>query len=242
MTASAISRHGGSSWRWRLSPGGVLREFLARRRAIETPLFGEGSHDLELIRATRRLVPLLVNDASALQILLCVRAIRHREGAMAEAGVLMGGTARLICEAKLDAKLHLFDVFEGFQLPQNRQPAKLETEVRTHFGGVCGNRASVERLLSPYRGVQFHQGLFPDTTAGLERERFSFVHLDMDLAASTFAALDFFHPRLVAGGILIGDDYHDGALRDVFDRFFAGRPDTVIALPWGQVMVVKQAA
>ena len=34
---------------------------------------------------------------------------------MAEAGVLAGGSARLICEGKGEAALHLFDVFETLQ-------------------------------------------------------------------------------------------------------------------------------
>jgi hypothetical protein len=46
----------------------------------------------------------------------------------------------------------------------------------------------------------------------------------------------------VEGGILIGDDYQDALVRREFDGFFAGRPDTVVGLPWGQVMVVKAGA
>ena len=71
---------------------------------------------------------------------------------------------------------------------------------------------------------------------------FSFVHLDMDLAPSTRAGLEFFLPRLVRGGILIGDDYADAAVRDTFAAYFRGRPETLIELPWNQVMVVKQGA
>lgn len=54
--------------------------------------------------------------------------------------------------------------------------------------------------------------------------RFAFVHLDLDLP----------------GAILIGDDYADRDVRGVLGAFFAERPDTVVELPWGQVMVIRQ--
>lgn len=227
-----------ASLRERLSPGWLLRALLARRGSIQTPLGGDWRRALTVLRETRRTTPLLINDAAALQIQICVRAVRHLDGAMAEAGVLMGGSARLICEAKGDAPLHLFDVFDTLQSPGD---VTIEAaRVRDHFGAVHGRQVEVERLLAPYRGVQFHPGIFPASAKGLEAMRFSFAHLDLDLPDGTRDALAFFHPRLVAGGILIGDDHDDPQVRVVFADYFAGRPDTVIDLPWGQVMVVKQ--
>jgi hypothetical protein len=105
---------------------------------------------------------------------------------------------------------------------------------------VHGRRDRVERLLSPYAAVHLHPGIFPASAEGLEDEWFSFVHLDMDLVRSTTDALNFFHPRLVQGGILIGDDYGDPGVRAAFADFFADRGESLIGFPWGQVMVVKQ--
>jgi hypothetical protein len=84
--------------------------------------------------------------------------------------------------------------------------------------------------------------LFPQTTAGLEHLRFAFVHLDLDLPRPTLAALEYFHPRLVPGGILIADDYSDPELSACFESWFAGRQDTFIELPWSQLMIVRQGA
>jgi hypothetical protein len=159
---------------------------------------------------------------------------------MAEAGVFAGGTARLICEAKGPAPLHLFDVFETLQTVSESAPISARAaDLRRHFGKVASSQAEVARLLSPYPAVHFHAGIFPDSAHGLENERFSFVHLDLDLEPSTRDALEFFHPRLLPGGVIVGDDYHDPGVRLAFDSCLAGRPDTVIALPWGQVLVVK---
>ncbi len=182
-----------------------------------------------------------MNDAAALHIQTCVAAMRGRGGAMAEAGVFHGASARLICAAKGEAVLHLFDVFETLQSPPNGQPGAAETEVRAHFKTVHGRQAQVEALLAPYAGVRLYPGLFPASAVGLPADaRFAFVHLDLDLPLSTEAALAFFHPRLIPGAILIGDDHTDPLVRQVFAAFFAGRADTVIPLPWGQVMVIRQ--
>jgi hypothetical protein len=217
----------------------MLRALVASRGAIMAPLGGGWEAELPLIRATRRLVPMLLTDVAALQILIAVRAARRLEGTMAEAGVFHGGSARLICHAKGDTPFHLFDVFETLQAVDTATTSG-GAAVRDHFRTTHGRRSAVEALLAPYPAVHVHAGVFPETAYVVADERFAFVHLDLDLPGATRAALDFFHPRLVPGGILIGDDYADREVREVFGTFFADRPDTVIELPWGQVMVVRQ--
>ena len=220
--------------------GRLLRALLAHRGATVLHMAdADARRDLALVRETRERAPLLVQEAAAFQILACVRAARRLGGTMAEAGVFGGGTARLICEAKGDAPLRLFDVFETLQAPPAADDTPRAAELRRHFRATHATRADVERLLAPYPNVHLHPGVFPDSAKGLEDERFSFVHVDLDLEPSTRDALAFFHPRLLPGGILVGDDYNDPGVRRVFGELFAGRPDTVIGLPWGQVVVVK---
>jgi len=220
--------------------GRLLRTLLARRGAAIVHVAGDdGRRDLALVRETRERVPLLMQDAAAFQILACVRAARRLGGTMAEAGVFAGATARLICEAKGDVPLRLFDVWETLQEPSAEGDSSRAGELRRHFGAVHATRAGVEALLKPYPAVHLHPGIFPESARGLEGERFSFVHLDLDLEPSTRDALEFFPPRLLPGGIIVGDDYNDPLVRRTFETYFAGRPDTLIALPWGQVVVVK---
>jgi O-methyltransferase len=50
------------------------------------------------------------------------------------------------------------------------------------------------------------------------------------------------YPRLVAGGMLVMDDYGWAGYQDqheLLERFFADRPEELIALPTGQPLVVK---
>ncbi len=219
--------------------GRLLRAVAGHRGCLVAPLSADWQRERAIIAETRSLTQMLLTDPAALHILTCVRAARTRPGAMAEAGVFKGGSARLICENKGSAMLHLFDIFEALQDGELADGAEA-SEVQRHFGPVHGNRSAVEHLLRPYPKVQFHPGLFPNSTAGLDRLSFSFVHLDLDLARATNAALEYFHPRLIPGGILIGDDYDDPQLRRCFEAYFKTRPDTLIELPWSQVMVVRQ--
>jgi len=221
--------------------GRLLRALLARRGATILHMMGPRARgDLAIVRETRKRAPLLVEDVAAFEILAYARASTRLGGTMAEAGVFAGGTARLICEAKGDAPLRLFDVFETLQSPPKAATGtERAAELRRRFGKWHTRRADVERLLADYPAVHVHPGIFPDSARGLDGERFSFVHIDVDFEPSTRDALEFFHPRLLAGGVIIGDDYNDAGVRRAFDVYFAGRPDTVVALPWGQAVVVK---
>src|SRR3954470_7959909 len=115
--------------------GRLLRAFLARRGATVVHMAdADARRDLALVRETRERAPLLVQEAAAFQVLACVRAVRKLGGTMAEAGVFGGGTARLICEAKGDAPLRLFDVFETLQAPPAEGDTGRAAELRGHFG------------------------------------------------------------------------------------------------------------
>jgi hypothetical protein len=141
---------------------------------------------------------------------------------------------------KGDVPLHLFDVFERLQSPDPvSDPGSRAQEVRTLFGSFHTPQKRVEELLAPFDGVVFHAGVFPQTSKGLESERFAFVHVDLDHEGSTFDALSFFHPRLVRGGIIVGDDYNDSGVARAFRRYFTDRPETLLTTPWGQVVVVR---
>jgi hypothetical protein len=224
-------------WQDKLKPGVLLRAALARRGSMQAHLGPEWHPKLHAIHETREMTAILLTDAAALQIMVAAKAARRLGGVMAEAGVFMGGSARLICEVKADSQLHLFDVFET----QQRAMDASGSELRAHFGTVHGNLASVERLLSPYAGVHFHPGFFPESTIGLPDHAYSFVHLDMDLVSSTNAALDYFLPRMLTGGILIGDDYYDPGVRQCFAEHCGHGGYTLMELPWGQAMVVKHS-
>ena len=62
-------------------------------------------------------------------------------------------------------------------------------------------------------------------------------------AAPTRRALEYVHPRLVAGAIMVFDDYGEAGLEDqraVVDEFLSEQPESVIALPTRQGLLVKR--
>ena len=216
--------------------GKLLRAIAARRGSIVAPVSQGWQRERRLIADTRSRAQLLLTDPAALHLLVAARAASAMPGAFGEAGVFKGGSARLICEEKGDAELHLFEVFESLQ----GGTAAEGDDVRAHFGATHGTEAEVRQLLMPYPNVHFHVGVFPETTHGLEDLRFSFVHIDLDIARAMIDALEYFHPRMIAGGILLADDYSDPEVKACLDGWLGTRRDTLIELPWSQLMIVRQ--
>ena len=75
----------------------------------------------------------------------------------------------------------------------------------------------------------------------MEHERFSFVHLDVDLYQPTMDSLEFFYGRMNPCSIILCDDYGfvtcPGA-KKAMDSFFADKPEEIVSLPTGQGFVV----
>ncbi len=155
--------------------------------------------------------------------------------AMAEVGVFRGGSARLICEAKGDVPLYLFDTFEG--LPPSSQE---DGGVHRQHQYTC-SLENVREYLQKFPNVHYFQGTFPESTAGVPEQQYSLAHFDVDLYDGTKACLAYFYPRMVSGGILLTHDYSLLAgVKQAFDEFFADKPEKIIELPSTQCMVVKR--
>ena len=163
-------------------------------------------------------------------------------GDIAELGVHKGETAKLIYEMTSAHKLHLFDTFEGFSEKdlkyENRQEGKYTTN---EFSDT--DQVTVRKYINGGDRIVFHPGHFPSTAAGVENQKFSFVHLDADLYLPTIEALKFFYKRLSPGGVIIVHDYNhtwDG-IKKAFDEFMPTIPESLIELAdWkGSAMIVK---
>lgn len=123
------------------------------------------------------------------------------EGAVAECGVYQGWFSNYISRFFPDRKLYLFDTFNGFD---DNDIDDTEEKLSGEFRKVSNLRdTSVEVALSSigYRANAIvKKGYFPETAVGLEDENFAFVSLDTDLYKPIMAGLEFFYPRLNAGG------------------------------------------
>ncbi len=180
------------------------------------------------------------NELSALaktyelyQIYSLVKSVEKVKGVLVEVGVFRGTTAKMICEAKGERVLHLFDTFEGLPAPSKFDP-------QFHKGQYTQGLTEVKKYLSKYPRVSYHQGLFPQQTGKiLSRKKVSFAHLDVDLYKSTKDSLEFLYPNMSRGGVIISHDYVSLGVRKAFDEFFRDKPEIVVELPGIQCMVVK---
>jgi hypothetical protein len=136
------------------------------------------------------------------------------EGSVAEGGVFQGEFAREINRVFPEKPLYLFDTFSGFD--ERDIPAE-QTYNYSSYGQHHLDMTSVDVVLKklPYPDVCIiKQGYFPETTAGIT-DNFCFVNLDFDLYQPIFAGLEFFHPRMAPGGIIIVHDFFNPSFKGV---------------------------
>lgn len=164
-------------------------------------------------------------------------ATRQLKGAIAEFGVYKGGSAKILVSARGSREVHLFDSFDGMH-----RTSEFDLHRKGDFSDTSLER--VKEYLRLYDRIFFHNGWFPQTTKGLEKNRFSFVHFDVDLYQSTMDALAFFYPRLVKGGIILSHDYNSISCPGVskaFRQFMTDKPESVLELGGTtQCMIVRQ--
>lgn len=222
--------------------GGGLLERTLIRFASWIEMNGLGGHKdkktLRLIRKTRRERKWLLTANEAFLVHSIARAQSRQPGSIAEVGVFEGGSARMICEAKGDVTLHLFDTFEG--LPQ---ASKHDATAHLNKANLYAcSLESVKQYLQQYPNVFFHKGFFPDSASQIpEDETFSFAHFDVDLYESTLGCLEYFYPKMIQGGIIMSHDYSILAgVRRAFSEFLDDKPETLIELPSTQCLLVKK--
>lgn len=221
----------------RMIGGGIL-ERTSIGLVSHLELLGLGGHKesaiVRLIRRVRRERRWLLTANEAYTVYSLARAQSKQDGDMAEVGTYQGGSARMICEAKGDRTLHLFDTFEGLPIP-----AKQDGDVHREHQYSC-SLESVQGYLAQQRNVHYYKGRFPDSAPTNLNCRFSFAHFDVDLYESTLGCLEYFYPRMLPGGIMLSHDYSIlSGVRDAFAEFLEDKPEALIELPSTQCMVLK---
>lgn len=192
---------------------------------------------MALIRRSKRGRESLLTANESFTLYGVARAQAALDGDLAEFGVFEGTSASLIAAAAPGRTLHLFDTFAGLPEPRADERGVLRR------GQFEASLPRVRQRLADLDSLRFHAGPFPATTRGLEHLRFSFVHLDVDLYESTLAGLDYFYPRMVAGGIILSHDYSMlSGVERAFADFLADRPERPIELPSTQAMLVCRGA
>lgn len=160
-------------------------------------------------------------------------------GDIVECGAYKGMTAYLMCKA-IQGKsrmVHLFDSFEGLSTP-----GTFDGDYWIP-GALSASEAMLRKTLVEYDNYRVYRGWIPERFEEVAENKFSLVHIDVDLYQPTRDSLEFFYPRTVSGGIILMDDYGfitcPGAKRAA-DEFFVGKPEPILMLTTGQALVIKR--
>ena len=134
-------------------------------------------------------------------------------------------------------RFFLFDTFRGLvdeQITDEDRGAhhniyrECYEDVRSHFAGTPN--------------VVLVQGVVPESLSTVEIQRVAYLSIDMNCAVPEKAALAFFWPKVVPGGIILLDDYgwrgYENQKR-AHDEFAEDVGVEVLGLPTGQGLLIK---
>jgi hypothetical protein len=191
-------------------------------------------------------------------LLQWLRTVRELRGSTAECGVYRGVGSAFICKALegtyAAGEEHLgFDSFQGLPppaaidradaAPDAPYAARAASERPWKKGDLASPLVVARQRLAPFPFCRLVQGWIPDCFASAGERAYRFLHIDVDLYQPTLDSLAYFYPQLVAGAVIVLDDYGfvtcPGARRAA-DEFFAARPEHVVELPTGQAIVTKK--
>ncbi|HET9232572.1 MAG TPA: TylF/MycF/NovP-related O-methyltransferase [Candidatus Eisenbacteria bacterium] len=183
-----------------------------------------------------------------------VERIEDFQGAILECGVYRGATLlgmahRLRLRGLHNVKIYGCDSFEGFPEPtQDDAGENASFHPHVHKGYFGDTR--YERLLARIRALGYDdqirlvKGFFENTLETLNGNRFSLVHLDVDLYGSYQTCLHWAYPRTLPGGYIVLDEYdfsedvYPGAKRAI-DEFLADKPEKLERFPAPEVTVPR---
>lgn len=145
------------------------------------------------------------------------------EGSIVEFGCFVGNTSKLI-SCITNKQLYVYDSFDG--LPHTFENHGGEMTVLSQQLIDNFNRDNVRLPI-------IYEGWFSDIRGDQLPDKISFAHLDGDLYDSTIQPLNLIYNRMVAGGVIIVDDY--GAdkwhgVKTAVTEFFNDKPESIIEL------------
>jgi O-methyltransferase len=152
-------------------------------------------------------------------------------GRVAECGCFRGLSSFLICsrlrqrDRGFDGTgYEIYDSFCGLSAPQAADTATAAVDPIVANSMQAGMFAfpleEVQRALAAFPAISYGPGWIPEAFPSDERS-YRFVHVDVDLYQPTKASLEHFWPRLVAGGVMVCDDYNWGGAKSAVDEFAA---------------------
>lgn len=200
--------------------------------------------DRDLISRLRARNLTYLSDQKLVSLVDTCRSIEQANlpGIFLEAGCALGGSTILIATLKRpDRPFFVYDVFGMIPPPTAQDTSDVHTRYRKIVGGeakglggdtyygyqedlygtVQGNLRSFD-IDAERQSVCLVKGLVQDTMS--IDQPVAFAHIDVDWYDPVKTCLERVIPRLVMGGSVILDDYHDwGGCRKATDEILAGK-------------------
>ena len=133
---------------------------------------------------------------------------------------------------------YLLDTFQGF--PADQRSIAAEVHRNDYLDDVWPR---VEAHFKQYPPVKLIRGAIPQTLAQVTTKQIAYLSIDMNCAEPEVAALEYFWPRMVSGGIVLLDDYAFAEAyrrqKEAIDRWAAPLSLPILSLPTGQGLLIK---
>jgi hypothetical protein len=142
-----------------------------------------------------------------------VRLVQGLPGAVLEAGCFRGQSSFLICSQlrQLNPKFtgHDYFIIDSFKGLSRPRPIDGQSSVKTfkRHGFRNTSEEFVREALKDFPDIEIFAGWIPEILQKIPEQQYRFVHIDVDLFLPTYTCLQYFYPRMHAGGIIVIDDY-----------------------------------
>ena len=137
------------------------------------------------------------------------------------------------------AKMHLYDAWAPMR---KEYPLELEQQSTLRYSNISMQR--VKKNLSEFDNIVYHPGYIPESLhiEPPSPEKIFYLHIDLNSAMPTVAALEHFFPKLARGGVILFDDYGwipYNSTKKAVDKFFVDKPGILLPLPTGQAIYYR---
>lgn len=154
-------------------------------------------------------------------------------------GFMSAGVMEYINFKKMDdRKFYLFDTYCGLV----EEFVTIE-DTAAYRNDYPDSYQYVTDSFGKYKNVNIVKGPVPITFENISIEKVAYLHIDMNCALPERAALEFFWPKIVPGGIVILDDYGFSGHKsqaDTAQEFADNIEHQILCLPTGQGLMVKK--
>jgi O-methyltransferase len=168
----------------------------------------------------------------------------HVEGDFVECGVYAGLLSGTICSAlkfaSVKKRFFLFDTFVG--IPDSESPHVNSDRIKEINSYYIDVRKRVRQNFSKYPNVKIVEGILPGTLRETRLSKISYLSVDLNTAKTERQVIEFLWPKIMAGGIVLIDDYGWSACSEQYGMWnsFADKQGLTIAcLPTGQGLLIK---